>query len=317
MLKLIFEMNGLAEFKLKRASGGEWSVEDVPGSEGKPRFVLYTGTESIEEKEIVRNIYNNSWEFVPPELAASLRLKYENNLYGAAIKVLMITAAGAEGINLKNTRFVHIVEPHWHMVRTEQVVGRARRICSHEELPEAQRTVKVFIYLSVFSNAQKTDDKNIELRIRDVSREDGKTPLTMDEILFEGAVIKDRINQQVLRAVKETAMDCSLYAAGNKKENLVCYGFGAVRSNNFSSMPTLEGDMEDTSEGAVVRTEELVLQSVTLKGVLYKIDRTNNNLYDAKSVERAKTHVSDLQYMGRLVQQDDGYVIDTEADRYA
>jgi hypothetical protein len=204
------------------------------------------------------------------------------------------------------------------MVRVEQVVGRARRICSHEELPEAQRTVKVFVYLSVLSEAQKTDDKNIELRIRDVSREDKNTPFTTDETLFEGAAIKDRINQQILRAVKETAMDCSLYAASNKSENLVCYGFGAVRSNAFSSHPRLEDDMEDGEAGAAVRTEELTLGSVTIKDTKYMIDRSDNNLYDAESVRMHKSHGADLQYVGRLVKRGDGgYIIDTNAARYS
>ena len=59
----------------------------------------------------------------------------DNNYYGEIIKLMMITSSGAEGINLRNTRFVHVVEPYWHMVRVEQVVGRARRICSHQDLP--------------------------------------------------------------------------------------------------------------------------------------------------------------------------------------
>ena len=73
--------------------------------------------------------------------------KFENNQNGEVIKALMITSSGAEGINLKNTRFVHIVEPYWHMVRLEQVVGRARRICSHKLLPQELRNVKVYLYL--------------------------------------------------------------------------------------------------------------------------------------------------------------------------
>ena len=66
----------------------------------------------------------------------------------------MITASGAEGISLKNTRYVHIIEPYWHPVRTEQVIGRARRICSHQELPPELRTVNVFLYLMTL---QKTN----------------------------------------------------------------------------------------------------------------------------------------------------------------
>ena len=64
----------------------------------------------------------------------------------------MITSSGAEGITLKNVRYVHIVEPYWHPVRMEQVIGRARRICSHENLLEEEREVKVFLYLMKFTN---------------------------------------------------------------------------------------------------------------------------------------------------------------------
>ena len=50
---------------------------------------------------------------------------------GDLIKIFMITASGAEGISLQNVRYVHITEPYWHPVRREQVIGRAKRICSH------------------------------------------------------------------------------------------------------------------------------------------------------------------------------------------
>ena len=62
----------------------------------------------------------------------------------------MITASGAEGISLMSTKYVHIVEPYWHPVRIDQVIGRARRICSHKNLPESDRTVDVFLYLMSF-----------------------------------------------------------------------------------------------------------------------------------------------------------------------
>jgi hypothetical protein len=39
------------------------------------------------------------------------------------------------------------MEPYWHPVRLEQVIGRARRICSHKNLPSALQTVEVFVYL--------------------------------------------------------------------------------------------------------------------------------------------------------------------------
>ena len=76
---------------------------------------------------------------------------YRVPVSGDIIKIFMITAAGAEGIDLKNVRFVHLIEPYWHPVRLEQVIGRARRICSHDQLPEKLRTVDVYLYLMTFT----------------------------------------------------------------------------------------------------------------------------------------------------------------------
>ena len=84
---------------------------------------------------------------MPSTLATKLKEINNNNNMGEIIRVLMITSSGSEGITLKNTRFVHIIEPYWHPVRTDQVIGRARRICSHQDLPEEFKTVEVFIYL--------------------------------------------------------------------------------------------------------------------------------------------------------------------------
>ena len=140
ILKLILEENGFFEFKIQKTGAGGWNVT-YPENIGKPSFVLYTGTESSEEKEIVRNIFNNEWKKVPRTIVEQITEKSPNNYYGEIIKIFMITAAGAEGISLENVRHVHITEPYWHPVRTEQVIGRARRICSHHNLPEDERNV--------------------------------------------------------------------------------------------------------------------------------------------------------------------------------
>ena len=69
---------------------------------------------------------------------------------GDIIKVLMITSSGSEGITLKIHVSFILLEPYWHPVRTDQVIGRARRICSHQDLPEQYKTVEVFMYLMTF-----------------------------------------------------------------------------------------------------------------------------------------------------------------------
>ena len=311
LLKLILEANGFAEFRVQK-NGDMWEWIENEADAGKPNFVLYTGTETPEEKEVKRNIYNGMWDMVPSNIASKLRERAENNNLGELIKIFMITSSGAEGINLKNTRFVHIVEPYWHMVRVDQVVGRARRICSHQDLPEDMRNVKVFLYVTTFSEQQKTDEKNIELRIRDISRLDQKTPVTTDETLYEIASVKQRTNNQILKAMKETAIDCQLYASTSKRaagdENLVCYGFGKVESNQFSSYPSFETD-KGAKEGLDIQRIQWNARKISQDGIDYALNEDTMDVYDYESYQKAKEFGSDLVLIGKLVKKGGKYVI--------
>jgi hypothetical protein len=327
ILKVVLEANGFAEFKITK-SGDTWDIVDQPDSEGKPRFALYTGTESSEEKEIIRNIYNSSWSTVPASIVSKIKDQgIENNFMGEAIKVFMITSSGAEGINLKNTRYVHIVEPYWHMVRLNQVIGRARRLCSHQDLPKDLRTVQVFLYLAVLSPTQAKDEKHIELRLRDVSKltknsaSGGSTAtlydhylkmldvnpyvVTTDQMLLENALVKDRVNSQILHAVKETAMDCALYKKGNREENMVCYSFGKVKSNAFGSNPDLEKDIAE-KDVVEVAAKTLKLSEITVQGKKYAFDKVSKELYDYDDYESGEVGAP----LGKLVKEGSGFKIE-------
>jgi hypothetical protein len=300
ILKLILEANGFAEFKLNYVNGA-WDIQESEGDLGKPKFVLYTGTETADEKELIRNIYNGNWEIIPKNISDKLKKVASNNKMGEIIKLFMITSSGAEGINLKNTRFVHIVEPYWHNVRLEQVIGRARRICSHEDLPKELRTVKVFLYISTFSETQKNDKQNIEIMIHDLSRipdKNGKqTSVTTDESLFEIANIKTDINQHILKSIKETSIDCTLYKTD---ENLVCYGAsqGKIKTNDFLSYPTLEKDLGEREDLNVKTTKIKLTETKPINGIKYAIDKKTGELYDLE-----KYKVGQLVNVGKMIKQ--------------
>jgi hypothetical protein len=178
---------------------------------------------------------------------------------------------------------VHIMEPYWNKVRTDQVKGRAVRICSHQDLPEELRTVKVFLYLTVLSQEQKTSEDNIELTNRDVSRLDNQTPVTTDEMLLEVASMKDRVNRQILKAVKQSAMDCSLYSSKNKDEPLVCYDYGVVHSNQFGSVPSFESDRGKKEAKLNKQEVEWEAKEITWRGVKYALNTNTGEVFDLDS----------------------------------
>jgi hypothetical protein len=282
ILKLIFEANGFVQFKIKKM-GEVWQLNMSEEEVANPnKFALYTGTETAEEKEVIRNIFNGDWKYVSLPIETKLKAMAINNMYGEIIKVLMISASGAEGISLKNVRYVHITEPYWHPVRTEQVIGRARRICSHKDLPEALRTVEVFLYLMTFTATQVNSDQAIELR-QDKSKVDGETPVSSDEALYEIATIKENINLNILQAVKEASIDCALHSKVGSTEPLKCFTFGSVNVNNFTYSPSIaaeELDVDAAKNQDVVKWKGV---EFTHEGITYALNRATGDLYDLES----------------------------------
>ena len=281
ILKLVLLANGFTEFKLKKDPSGIWDL-DIPEEEiGLPKFVLYTGTETSEEKEIIRNTFNGNWEFIPTNISSKLAEIHENNIYGEIIKIFMITSSGAEGISLKNIRHVHIVEPYWHPVRTEQVIGRARRICSHQDLPEELRTVDVYMYLMKISDKQLKETASIELKTKDLSKKDKKTPFTSDEALYEISRIKEELNKQLLTEVKQSAIDCAIHSKFGSGESLTCFSFGTdVNPKSIAYTPSI--DKEESDKVANINKDKITWKAleVVIAGKKYAMRQDTNELYD-------------------------------------
>ena len=284
IFSLVLEKNGFVRFKIKKNNLNVWEIDIREIDKGKPTYALYTGTETAEEKEIIRNIYNGSWNFIPSNIADELKLIANNNNMGEIIKVLMITSSGSEGINLRNTRYVHIMEPYWHPVRTEQVIGRARRICSHKDLPLPLQTVNVFVYLMIFSDEQLKSDDSIELKKRDLSKGLPKVPITSDQYLYEISEIKYRLTSQLTDVIKEAAFDCNIYSNGK------CMNFATPTSTKFSYVPNYNEQKSDILVQANVKRTELNGVPIEISGVKYvsvEINKKMFNIYDKASYEEA------------------------------
>ena len=283
IFSLVLEKNGFARFKIKKAPTG-WKIDIKEEDEGKPLFALYTGTETAEEKEIIRNIYNGDWDYVDSGISSELKKIAHNNNMGEIIKVLMITSSGSEGINLRNTRYVHIMEPYWHPVRLEQVIGRARRICSHKNLPQALQTVEVFVYLMILTPEQLKSDAAKELKRHDKSKIGGFY-FTSDQYLYEISEIKGKLTSQLTQAIKESSFDCYIYN-GNK-----CISFGEPDKDEFSYVPDYTSQQSDST---LVQNKELEswvgkLIMIRHKRYVYReVTPTFLKIYDEKSYMAAK-----------------------------
>jgi hypothetical protein len=300
VFKMILEQNGYTELKVKRDSAGTGWTLDI--EKDKPMYALFTGMETVEHKEIVRKIFNGDWDNFNPKFIDELKAISPNNDYGELCKIFMISSSGAEGISLTNTRYVHICEPYWHPVRIHQVIGRARRICSHSALPKEYQTVEVFMYITTLNPRHLDGDGSIELRLKDKSKLDNITPVSTDESLWEISEIKEGVSNQLMKCLKESAFDCSVYSTANAKEGVKCYSFGTPKASAMAFGPDYRNDDTDVISNINIRKTTIKATKVTIHGTVYAHNKQTGEIYDLDSYQAGSPNL-----VGRLYIENGSY----------
>lgn len=242
----VLDYNGFTQYKKGRKA-----------KKGEMQYALFTGTEDDKERINALAEYN----------------AYDNR-YGDKLKVLLITSAGAEGLDLKCVRQVHIMEPYWTEIRAQQVIGRAVRVNSHVDLPASDKVVDIFRYHSVFTDAQRAERK--------------KEPLSTDEYVYKNALIKQRVVDDLLLILKETAVDCVLNSYDNEK-GISCFSFGRDR-DGLSYLPSLSKDIVYSQTGIVTKKvkRKIVPAGLTKEGHVVYADNKTKKLYSATNKGKLK-----------------------------
>lgn len=120
------------------------------------------------------------------------------------LKALLLSSAGGEGLDLKGTRQIQVLEPHFNKEKLEQVIARGIRYQSHDHLPEDQRNVDVEHYVSQLPQPGA------------IRRMFGaKRPGSVDEYLRTLSAQKDGLNQQVRTLLRQGTEQHSAKTAGD------------------------------------------------------------------------------------------------------
>jgi SNF2 family DNA or RNA helicase len=112
------------------------------------------------------------------------------------IRALMLSSAGGEGLDLKGTRLMQILEPHWNEEKLRQVEGRGIRYGSHADLPESERNVTVQRFFA--TRPKKGMLEKLKLR---------SSGMGVDEYLDRISHDKERLNQQFRQLMRERGDD--------------------------------------------------------------------------------------------------------------
>ena len=284
VLGITLDANNFSEVKIEKNDKNKYILS--MNDDGKEKYIKYGGTD--KEREIILMIYNNDLDSLPESIKEQLKEKQmytKGNLRGEIIRVLMITKAGAEGLSLKHVRQVHLIEPYWNRVRTDQVIGRANRTCSHMSLNEDERNFRTYEYIMKFPS-----DKESQLRdLRD--KDDNKTT---DQLINTIAIRKHHVAENFLKMLREASIECSIFR--DVKNNMECLS---------DNIPDTEYDElaytytytnnEDVKMDKVV-IKKIPVQKVTItksdkkEEYIYVTTDSDNNgkLFDLKIFKRSK-----------------------------
>lgn len=153
----------------KLVTGG---VELKPG-----KFAIISGEVPVEDRQKLQDMYNDN-----------------NNKHGGMIDLLLISSTGAEGLDLKNGRYVLITEPYWNWGRIMQINARLVRNDSHIALPEEEKNVTPYVFLAI----PPESERNV----------DGKFAATTDTELYDESITNQLVIESFNEALREISIEC-------------------------------------------------------------------------------------------------------------
>lgn len=135
----------------------EWIVDKITSSKKSYKFVVYSSFLDSGIKILAKELYKKkiSFKTIDGRLSKEERKDIVEQYNSNEFKVLLISKAGGEGLDLKETRHVILMEPNWNESGNKQVIGRAVRFLSHINLPENERKVDIHRLFLVRQNEHK------------------------------------------------------------------------------------------------------------------------------------------------------------------
>jgi len=278
LLGMTLEAHGYVELKVRK-SKGDWELDISEEDVHKKKYIKFT--DDKEAVEVLLSVFNSDVDSkehadkMPASIRDQLKALYgENatNLHGEIVQLMMITQSGAEGISLRNVRQVHVLEPYWNQIRIDQVIGRARRTRSHVALPESERNIDVFKYVSVFTQKQLKD--NFTLRKQDRSK-------TSDESIADVADRKSRLTNELQDLMKRASVDCHV---NREVHGVKCFEFPVnAAGTEFATALSIVSEPMDNELVKKLDTVSLKPKKVLIRNVPYLYNEATTELfsYDA------------------------------------
>jgi hypothetical protein len=229
-------------------------------------FAILDGDVPIQDRRAILDKYNSS-----------------DNIDGQILSTLLVTTVGSRGINLQACRHTHYYEPYWYMFRYLQFKARAVRDGSHLMLPEEERNVQPFIYLSTIPEVKydNFDVNSDAIKFSDNAKikaliETDSTDIT----LYDRSVVRQYILDNFTQLLKEVSIECPhineiSQLPADRQLKLNCITCAALGNKLFSD--NIHDDVISPNPCKMLTNQEVETTSITVGGIKYEYTRDNED----------------------------------------
>lgn len=235
--------HSIAERPMDDTRAAEIPLNDNKSSKGKT-FAIISGNIPVETRTEIQNMFNDA-----------------RNINGGIIDLLIISSTGAEGLDLKNVRHIHIMEPYWNYARIKQIIARGVRANSHINLPKEKRNVQPYIYLAI---PPKEEIKNDDYSLENLS--------TTDTELYNEALKNYKLINEFNQALHEISIECMI------NEESYCRLCTPTNQKLYSNDPLKDIKANDPCKK--LEEKKIKVKKITHNDKIYYYNEDPESIYD-------------------------------------
>lgn len=147
-----------------------------------------------------------TYKMITGNTSESKLIRTVNDYNAGKFQVLLLSSAGSESLDLKNTRQLHIMENHWNDPVLDQLIGRSIRYKSHDALPPSERNVTIYKWMAIFDK-NKYNVLSADEFLNEVSIKKTKIFNIFKEMIIEVSIEMNNTNKQVNKKMARTYKD--------------------------------------------------------------------------------------------------------------
>jgi SNF2 family DNA or RNA helicase len=185
-----------------------WIIKKIESSKPDQKFVVFSHYLGDGLRLLMSRLekHNISFDHITGDVLKGKRDQTVKDYNQNRIKVLLISKAGGEGLDLSNTHAVIIMEPAWNEATHQQVIGRAIRFKSHYTLPKEQQKVYVYRLYHIKPNEKDIISKAVAKNWI-INEDNVETHLSIDLYLRNLAILKQDRIQTFLKFVRKNSIE--------------------------------------------------------------------------------------------------------------